>query len=67
MQSQENEDADRYVGRETVDGMVVYDRENLNAWIESDTTRPVEDAATGDPLEDGGLGDGSAGPGLRDD
>jgi len=50
MQSQENEDADRYVGRETVDGMVIYDRENLDAWIESDTTRPVEDATA--PRED---------------
>lgn len=39
----QREDADRYVGRETVDGMVIYDRENLDAWIESDTTRPVGD------------------------
>jgi|GEM_PF-1403489 hypothetical protein len=43
MQSQQENDADRYVGRDTVDGMVIYDRENLDAWIESDTTRPVED------------------------
>ena len=41
MQSQDKEDADRYVGRETVDGMVIYDRENLDAWIESDTTVAV--------------------------
>lgn len=45
MQSQDHEAADRYVGRETVDGMVVYDRENLDAWIESDTTRSIEDSA----------------------
>lgn len=45
MQSQHEDDADRYVGRETVDGMVIYDRENLDAWIESDTTLPVEGAA----------------------
>jgi hypothetical protein len=30
--------------------MVIYDRENLDAWIESDTTRPVEDATA--PRED---------------
>lgn len=43
MQSQQNTDPERYVGRETVDGMVIYDRENLDAWIESDTTFPVEE------------------------
>jgi len=42
MQSQQGNDAGRYVGRETVDGMVIYDRENLDAWIESDATLPVE-------------------------
>ncbi|WP_439027594.1 DUF7331 family protein [Haloarchaeobius sp. DT45] len=29
---------ERYVGRETVNGLIIYDRENLDAWIESDTT-----------------------------
>jgi hypothetical protein len=42
MQSPQNDDPERYVGRETVDGMVIYDRENLDAWIESDTTHPLE-------------------------
>lgn len=42
MQSRQQDDADRYVGRETADGMVIYDRENLDAWIESDATLPVE-------------------------
>lgn len=31
-------DSERYVGRETVNGLIIYDRENLDAWIESDTT-----------------------------
>jgi len=42
MGSRDADDADRYVGRETVGGMVIYDRENPDAWIESDTTLPVD-------------------------
>ncbi|MFD1647219.1 MULTISPECIES: DUF7331 family protein [Haloarchaeobius] len=34
----EDTDSERYVGRETVNGLIIYDRENLDAWIESDTT-----------------------------
>ncbi|WP_435347790.1 DUF7331 family protein [Haloarchaeobius sp. HRN-SO-5] len=32
---------ERYVGRETVNGLIIYDRENLDAWIESDKTVAV--------------------------
>lgn len=37
----EDTDSERYVGRETVNGLIIYDRENLDAWIESDTTVSV--------------------------
>ncbi|WP_267640892.1 DUF7331 family protein [Haloarchaeobius amylolyticus] len=35
---------ERYVGRETVNGLIIYDRENLDAWIESDTTVSVTES-----------------------
>ncbi|WP_435333945.1 DUF7331 family protein [Haloarchaeobius sp. TZWWS8] len=35
---------ERYVGRETVNGLIIYDRENLDAWIESDITVPLTES-----------------------